>query len=121
MTTTPLVFIFWLAAAGLVVEAHRHVDPRSILTGFAVKTAIIVAVAGVYMKTFGHATIEHALGVGATWLALSILVEITVSLHAGRGWFELLGSPASGLRNVVMFAWVAAPVLFARERTEQQP
>jgi hypothetical protein len=78
------------------------------------QTLAIVATALVYMKFAAReATIDHALFAGATWLVLGILAELVIAARIGHGWFEIIGSPASSLRNVLMFAWIFAPALFA--------
>ena len=50
-----------------------------------------------------------------TWLFLAMVAEIVEARHLGHDWFELLGSPDSALRNVLMIAWIVAPALFARK------
>ena len=97
----------WVAAALLV----------ALVPYAAAKIAIIVVVAGAYM-IFGarHATIHHALAVGATWLVLAVIVEVAASTHIHHAWFALLGTPAHpAVRVVLLVTWVAAPALFARE------
>jgi FtsH-binding integral membrane protein len=117
IAAVPFVFVFWLAAALLVIVVHRRVEPHGAAAAAMVKTLVIVAMSGAYMKIAGNdTTLDHALSVGAIWLALAVTAEIGVSLHDHRGWFDLLGSPSSPWRNVLMFAWVVAPALFARTR-----
>lgn len=111
--TLALVLLFWCLAAFLVIALHRII-PTPPIACAALQTLTIVAVALVYMKVAtGEATIDHALFTGTTWLVLSIVAELGMAAHVGHGWFEIIGSPASGLRNVLMFAWILAPALFA--------
>jgi hypothetical protein len=64
-----------------------------------------------------HATLDHALFAGTTWVLLGIAAEIIMTANSGRQWFALLGSPANGgLRCVLLIAWVLAPALFIRSR-----
>ena len=113
--TLSSVLFFWAVAAALVFWADRTLSsPR---VGVAVKTLAIVLVAFAYMRlTAREATLDHALFVGVTWLLLTIGAELLVTQHFGRSWFELLGSPDSALRNILLFAWIGAPALFARYR-----
>ena len=116
-TTAALVVLFWGFAALLVVAAHQMVEPISPAASVVAKVCAIVLIAFVYMQLTAHqATLDHALLVGAVWLVLAIAAEISMTMYSHRGWFDLLGSPTSALRNVVMVAWVAAPPLFARSR-----
>jgi hypothetical protein len=111
--TFTLVVVFWCLAAFLVI-ALRRIIPTPAIACAALQTLAIVAVALVYMKlATREATIDHALFTGTTWLVLSIVAELAMAEHTGHGWFEIIGSPASGLRNVLMFAWILAPALFA--------
>ena len=81
------------------------------------KLPVIVAVSFVYMRFVARAaTVDHALAAGAAWLALSIVAELATTTQTGHGWFLLIGSPNSVMRNVLMFAWIFAPALFARHR-----
>ena len=115
MVTTVRIVLFWIAVAILVVAVDRNVSPRSPVTGAAVKVFVMAAVAFIYMRGVGHrATLDHALVVGVAWLLLAIVVEMSMTASRPRGWFGLLGSPDSALRNVVMIAWIAMPALFAR-------
>lgn len=105
---------FWTIAALIVIALHRMLAASPTVC-VAAQTLAIVAVAAAYMKlAAGDASIDHALFAGTTWLVLAILAELIMTAHAGHGWFEITGSPASALRNVLMFAWIVAPVLFAR-------
>ena len=111
--TTTLVFLFWSLAAFLVIALHRIV-PTPPVAGAALQALAIVAAAFVYMKfATSEGTIDHALFVGTAWLVLSIVAELVIAARIGHGWFEIIGSPASSLRNVLMFAWILAPALFA--------
>jgi hypothetical protein len=99
------VLLYWAIAAALVVADAR----------LTVKAAVIVLTAFAYMRlTARDPSLDHALFAGVTWLALSIVAELLLTRHLGRGWFDLLGSPDSALRNILMFAWIGAPALFAR-------
>jgi hypothetical protein len=116
LTTAVLVVLFWLAAAALAVATH--VGPASLsATACAVLTSSAIVVAAYcYTRICARqAGITHALGVGVTWLVLSIVVEITVTSRIGHGWHDLLGSHDRPLlRNVLMFVWIFAPAIFAR-------
>ena len=113
--TLSSVLLFWAAAAVLVLWADRTITWP--VGGVLLKTLAIVLVAFAYMRlAVREATLDHALFVGVTWLLLTIGAELLVSRHFGRSWFELLGSPDSALRNILMFAWIGAPALFARYR-----
>src|SRR5437016_4011456 len=105
------VLLYWAMAAVLVLWADRALS--SPVAGVGVKTAAIILVAFAYMRlTARKATLDHALFVGVTWLLLSIVAELLLTRRFGHNWFELLGSPDSALRNVLMFAWIGAPALF---------
>jgi hypothetical protein len=111
--TLALVVLFWCLAAFLVIAVHRII-PAPAIACAVLQTLAIVAVALVYMKmATREATIDHALFAGTTWLVLSIVAELLIAARIGHGWFEIIGSPASPLRNVLMFAWILAPALFA--------
>ena len=108
------VLLYWAMAAALVLWTDRTL-PSSSAAGVGVKTAAIVLVAFAYMRLNARkATLDHALFVGVTWLVFSIVAELLLTRRLGRSWFELLGSPDSALRNILMFAWIGAPALFAR-------
>ena len=107
------VLLYWAMAAVLVIWTDRTISEPPVAIG--VKTLAIILVAFAYMRlTARKATLDHALFVGVTWLLLTIIAELVVTRHFGRSWFELLGSPTSALRNILMFAWIGAPALFAR-------
>src|SRR5437016_855913 len=107
------VLLYWAMAAALVLGADRTLTSSAARVG--VKGAAIVLVAFAYMRlTAREATLDHALFVGVTWLVLSIAAELLLTRRFGRNWFDLLGSPDSALRNVLMFAWIGAPALFVR-------
>jgi hypothetical protein len=62
---------------------------------------------------------SHALYVGVAWLTLSIAAEVAMAVRTGHGWFTLLGSPDRPLlRHILLFAWIFAPVMFARREDE---
>src|SRR5215212_3837161 len=117
-TTMLLVLLFWLMAATLVAAAHVEIDRWSALGGAATTIAVLFLTACAYSRLVApHAGVTHALGVGITWLSLSIVAEIALAQRLGHGWFTLLGSPDRPLlRNIFLFAWVFAPAFFARER-----
>ena len=96
--------IIWLIAALIVA-----------LTPFAfAKVAIVLTAAFAYMHR--RATLNHALGIGATWLVLAVVTEMAMSAHLHHPWTELLGPPSHpAMRMLLLIAWVAAPALFARE------
>jgi hypothetical protein len=103
-----------MLAAFLVIALHRVAgdEPVACVT---IQALVILTLAGIYMRVISHeGTIDHALFVGASWLVLAIVIEIAMTARTGQGWYELLGSPASALRNVLMFTWILAPALFAR-------
>jgi hypothetical protein len=107
------VFLYWTIGAALVLGVDRTlVSPAARV---AVNSAVILVTAFAYMRlTARDPSLDHALFTGVTWLILSIVAELLLSRHLGRGWFDLLGSPDSALRNILMFAWIGAPALFAR-------
>ena len=109
----------WAVAALLVVVSHRTLGTVSIAACVAVKALAILASGYVYMRLLARdATVEHALLVGVTWLLLDIGAEIAIASTLGTRWYLLLGSPAYPIfRDVLLFAWVAAPAVFARGRS----
>lgn len=109
------VLLWWAGAAALVLIADRTIAAPA--AGVAVKTAVIVLVAYGYMRLSAReATLDHALFVGVSWLVMTIVAELLMAQHFGHSWFELLGSPDSALRNILLFAWIGAPAVFARYR-----
>jgi len=113
--TVTMLAVFWAAAAAMVILTDGIVGSGAPLVSTLLKVAAIVASAFVYMRWAAQeATLDHALFGGVVWLLLAIATEIGMTMLFHRGWYALLGSPASALRNVVMFAWVIAPALFAR-------
>jgi uncharacterized MnhB-related membrane protein len=115
LATAAFVLLFWIIAVLLVIAAEQLFRQAEPWMSVAAKTIAIVATAFAYMRIAAPgATLDHALGVGAMWLVLVIVVEVAVSMHIGRAWFQLLGSPDSALRNVLLVAWIAAPALFAK-------
>ena len=117
--TGVLIVLFWAVAALLVLVAHQEIDSISTRAGVVVKIAVIIGIGFAYMAlTARDATVDHALLVGTLWLLLAIIGEVVMTAHIGRAWFELLGAPTKPLyRCFLMFAWVAAPALFARARS----
>ena len=120
-TTAMLVGLFWLAAAVLVATTHAKLDPLSVWGGTAASIASVFVCALCYTRFCArHAGITHALGVGIAWLALAIVVEIAMTAHLGRGWYDLIGTPDRPLlRNVFLFVWVFAPAFFAHREVEE--
>lgn len=116
-----LVILGWIAAAAVVATAHVELDGISPSAGAVAIIAALIAVAGAYTRLCARrAGITHALGVGIVWLVLAILTEIIVTTRLGVGWYGLLGSPDRPLlRNIFLFAWIFAPVLFARAEDEE--
>jgi hypothetical protein len=117
-TRIALIVAFWIVAALLVSIAHQMMAAASPVISVAVETIAIVAVAGAYIRlVVPHATLDHALLAGTTWVLLGIAAEIVMTANSGRQWFALLGSPTNGgLRCVLLIAWVIAPALFIRSR-----
>jgi hypothetical protein len=110
------VALFWALAAALVIVAHLELDPLSAAGGAAATIgAIVVAGYGYIRLSARNGGVSHALAVGSTWLALSIVAEMAITSRVGHGWFTLIGSPDRPLlRNVFLFVWIFAPALFAR-------
>lgn len=112
--TAVLVVLFWLVAASLVVALHLVLAGSSPVICVAGQTLAILAAAFVYMRFAASvSSVDHALFAGAAWLVLAIAAEISMTAHTGHGWYVLIGSPASALRNILMFAWILAPALFS--------
>jgi hypothetical protein len=115
MVNVAMLALFWAGAAAMVVLTDQIVGSGSPVVSTILKVMAIVVAAFVYMRLAAQeATLDHALFGGVVWLFLAIAGEIAMTMLFHRGWYLLLGSPASALRNVVMFAWVIAPALFAR-------
>ena len=111
------VVLFWGLGAILTVAAHLATVPMTPRVAVAAKLGAIFVAAYAYMRLAArNAPVEHALVVGVSWLALGIVTEIVMAAAGGHGWFELLGSPEKPmLRDVLLFAWIVAPALFARQ------
>lgn len=113
-----MVVLFWIVAAVLVTTIHRTIVTASPVSLIALKAAAIILAAFGYVRlTARQATLDHALVVGTVWLLLAMASELAATAHWTRRWFELLGASDSGLRNVMILAWMAAPALFAQRRT----
>ncbi len=113
--TIPVLLSAWGIAALLVIAAHHIFDPLSAAICVLVKVCAIVAVSFGYMRfATRDVTLDHALFACVTWLALAIVTEIIVTMLQHHGWSQLVGSPSSATRNLLMFAWVIGPALFAR-------
>ena len=116
---TPVsVLSFWAAAAFVAILCHR-LDAISAALGATLQTVGIFAAGFAYMRLgVPDATVDHALVVGVVWLVLGVITEVAMAENVGHGWYELLGSPARPLwRDLLLFAWVAAPAVFARRRS----
>ena len=110
------IVLFWVVGAMLTIAAHvatASMAPRVIVVA---KLCAIFVAAYAYMRlTAREAAVDHALFVGVAWLSLGIVAEVVMAATAGHGWFDLLGSPQKPLlRDVLLFAWIVAPALFAR-------
>lgn len=105
----------WALAAAFVVMAHWTFARISPAATLAAKSSVIVVAAWGYMRCAGRrASITHALFVGAGWLMLGIVTELTITRLSGSGWFLLLGTPALKFwRDALLFTWIVAPVFFA--------
>jgi hypothetical protein len=111
-----LALLFWAVAAALVLTANYWIEPLSPVLDSAAKAfALILAAAGYIRLCAPRATLEHALLVGAAWILLAIVVEVYEASTTGRGWFDLIGSPAHPVeRAFLLLAWIGAPSLFVR-------
>ena len=111
-----MIVVFWIAAAFLVAVIHRKLDAVQPVAAVVAEVIAIVAMAGSYVRLVTpHASLDHALFVGTTWVLLGIAAEIMMTANSGRQWFALLGSPSNGgLRCVLLIAWIIAPALFVR-------
>jgi hypothetical protein len=113
--TMPVFLAAWGVAVLLVLAAHQILDPISAVMCVVAKLFAIVAVAFGYMRFVTRdTTLNHALAVGVTWLALAIVAEVIVTMRGHHEWFQLVGPPTSAMRNLLIFAWAFAPALFAR-------
>jgi hypothetical protein len=112
-----LMLLFWILAALLVVGLPHLFSFTSAFATATVKVMAIVLAGCGYMKVDrGAASLDRALIAGAVWLLLDIVTEAGVAARLGRGWFELIGSPAVPLlRTWLLVTWIAAPALFARQ------
>jgi len=121
LTTPVFMALFWILAAVLVMATRLMLDGVSPIASAVVTIAVIVAAAYAYTRLIApRAGVTHALSVGITWLVLSLIAEITIAARIGHGWFTLIGSPDHPLlRNVYLFLWIFAPILFARGDGEQ--
>lgn len=116
LTTGGLVVLFWALAAALVLLVRIGIEPLSPVGGEVAVIGALVLTAAAYTRLVSRqAGVSHALGVGIAWLSLSIVTEVALATSVGHGWYSLLGSPDQPLlRNVCLFTWIFAPVLFAR-------
>jgi hypothetical protein len=111
--------LLWAAAAVLVLAANYEIESISPALDGAAKVGAIVLAAWAYVRLCApHATLEHAVVVGVAWLVFAVVVEVFEASTTGRGWFDLIGSPAHpALRALLLVAWVGAPALFVRARS----
>ena len=114
-----LVIAWWAAAALLVLLCDREFVHASPALSVAFKAlAIFLAAAGYMHFAARHATTDHAIIAGSSWLLLSIITEVAIAFRSGHEWHALIGSPAHDLlRDVLLLSWVAAPAVFARYRS----
>jgi hypothetical protein len=110
-----LAAVCWIAAA-LFVGLTNSEMASSPVAAVVIEVAAILMMAAAYMRIAApEATLDHALFVGTTWVALAIAAEMIMTAHFGRQWFALLGTPANGgLRCVLLIAWLIAPAVFVR-------
>jgi hypothetical protein len=110
-----LVVLFWIVAAALVFAVRIEIAPRSATASAVSILAVLLIVAWAYTALVARcAGGGHALGVGITWLFLTVVTEMVMTSHFGRGWFALLGPPDRPFfRNLILFAWIFSPALFA--------
>ena len=120
-TTAGLVVLFWTAAAASVTAAQTKLQPIWPAGATVATIAAIVLAACCYTRFCAqYAGISHALGVGIAWLALGIVIELVMVTRAGDGWVSVLGSPDRPLlRNVIFFAWIFSPAIFARREDQE--
>jgi len=112
------IVVFWAITAALVLAANYWLEPRSPVVDAVVKVAVLLLAGFGYMRVMRERTLDHALLVGSAWLALAVAVEVFEASTTGRGWFDLIGSPAHPLiRTILLIAWVGAPALFARSES----
>jgi hypothetical protein len=118
--TAALVFLLWLAAAGLVVAARTVLDPLSPAGAAFAGTVAVVLTAYAYMRLCARwRGVGHALGVGVAWLMLAIVAEVAMTAVLDHEWCGLLGSPERPLlRNFFLFVWIFAPSLFSQSDEE---
>ena len=120
--TGAMIVLFWIAAATAITGEHLMLDRITPVGATAAKIATIIVAAYAYIRfTARRCTVDQALFVGIAWVLLDIATEITTTVHTGRGWHELLGSPSTpALRDMLLFSWVIAPAAFARYRCEER-
>jgi hypothetical protein len=81
-----------------------------------VKIAVIIAVGGIYARTVRRMPSGFVLATGIAWLLFSIAADVITGIGSA-GAYQLLGDPSvisPPLRDATLFAWLAAPALFAR-------
>lgn len=108
--------LFWIVAALLVSVEHVLLAHAPASLAAAAEALTIFGVAFLYMRFAAReATVDHALGAGVLWLLLAIVTELAMTSHLHHEWYSLLGSRAHPLiRNLILFVWIFAPVIFAR-------
>lgn len=111
------VTLFWTIGAALVIAVHVAIEPWSAKAAAATTIGALIATAYGYSRlAAADASVTHALGVGIVWLVLSIATELVLAARLRHGWFSLLGPPDHPLfRNVMLFVWIFAPAIFARQ------
>ncbi len=109
---------FWVITAGAVAAAHRFLEPHSPVACLALSFLAIITMAFAYMRLVAReATIDQALFVGLGWVTLAILVEV-IDVSRFSTTYPLFGSPSHEVfRDLLVIAWLAAPVLFVRRRS----
>jgi hypothetical protein len=81
-----------------------------------VKIAVIVVAGGIYARTARGTPSSVVLASGIAWLIFSIAADVITGIGSA-GTYQLLGDPSvlsPSLRDATIFAWLAAPALFAR-------
>lgn len=118
-TRAALALLVWIGAAVTVASANTAFAAMSTAAVVAAKAFAIVVFAYAYMRATRDCTLDHALLVGVAWLFFGIMTEVIMSARTGHSWASLLGPASHPLaRDVLLFVWLAAPALFARQQDE---